>query len=131
MTVNCDQSHLWPDCTGIHDTAASVVNPNYLPKSGSTHGPSQGWENRGPHGRIAARLCDAAVGPYPSGGSLRPSGLPSAVIECVIEADGRVEWNEIISILRLGMPVPVEVPHCTRLVCGDRSRSGRCDSMVR
>ena len=45
-----------PDCTGIHDTAAAVVNPNYLPKPGPTHGPSQGWENRGPHGRIAVRL---------------------------------------------------------------------------
>ena len=51
------------DCTGIHDTAAVVVNPNCLPKPGPTHGPSQGWENRGPHGRIATRLCDVAVGP--------------------------------------------------------------------
>jgi hypothetical protein len=61
-TDDYDQRHTPPICTGIRDTAASVVNPNYLPKSGSTHGPSHGWEKRGPLVRIAARLCDAAVG---------------------------------------------------------------------
>jgi hypothetical protein len=35
----------------------AVVDPNYLPKPGPTHGPSQGWENRG-----AARPdCDAIM----------------------------------------------------------------------
>jgi hypothetical protein len=64
-------------------------------------------------GRVGRTVkCASALGPKPSGSRPRPSGLPSTVIECVIEAcAGRVESAETISILSLGGPRSGTMPH--------------------